>query len=435
MSTNTNQNKTPHIDTRTSIFIKFSILAFIIGLLVPFITHAQISITEIMYDPSGTDAKREWIEVYNSSDQTIDLTTWFFFENNVYHKINTNPSTPNNSTLAPGQYAIIADSIAEVLIDFPNIIHIFDSAFSLNNTGEPLAMTNSSKETIDAFIYSIEMGGAGDGNSLQINNGLAVTALPTPGVSNATDSQSPPTDDSGTTNDTNATSGTDTNSNTNTNSSSSTHSSQTKLTTYTAPIPFKIGAGRPRTIPIKTPVSFEAEISTDKTQDTQDIKYTWNFGDLNTDRGKRVTHIYEYPGTYNVVLEARSQNNQTATTRTKIHIINPELDLLQTDSSISITNISTNEFNIGEFILLYTSGPIPIPRDTIIDAGQTLTIPRHPHHVLIELQFSDQTPYISLEFLPLALSSYIWCIQNTHTVQCNPYYIAQLFDIIKGWLY
>jgi hypothetical protein len=422
-----------HTDTKTNVFIKLSILAFIIGLLVPFITHAQIQLTEIMYDPSGTDAKREWIEVYNSSDQSIDLTTWFFFENNVYHKINANPSTPSNSTLAPGQFAIIADSIAEVLIDFPNITHIFDSVFSLNNTGEPLALANSSRETIDAFTYSSEMGGAGDGNSLQINEGLAITALPTPGASNATDSQSPPTDDSGTTSDTDTTSGTDTNSNTNTNSSSSTHSSQTKLTTYTAPIPFKIGAGRPRTIPIKTPVSFEAEISTDKTQDPQDIKYTWNFGDLSTDRGSKVTHIYEYPGTYNVVLEAKGEG-KTAITRTKIHIINPELQIIQDPTTISITNTSTNEFNIGEFILLYTSGPIPIPRDTIIDAGQTFTFTRHPHHALIQLQFSDQTPYISLEFLPIALSSYIWCSQNTHTMQCNPYYIAKLFDIIQGWL-
>ena len=34
-------------------------------------------ISEIMYDPSGTDTNREWIEVHNAGSESVDLAGHF----------------------------------------------------------------------------------------------------------------------------------------------------------------------------------------------------------------------------------------------------------------------------------------------------------------------------------------------------------------------
>ncbi|MEK7071654.1 MAG: lamin tail domain-containing protein, partial [Patescibacteria group bacterium] len=45
-------------------------------------------INEIMYDlKNGSDDGREWIEVYNNSDASVDLSTFKFFEADTNHKI------------------------------------------------------------------------------------------------------------------------------------------------------------------------------------------------------------------------------------------------------------------------------------------------------------------------------------------------------------
>lgn len=54
--------------------------------LLPTIINAQV-ISEIMYNPSGTDSKREWIEIYNDTNSALDLTLLKLVENDVNHSI------------------------------------------------------------------------------------------------------------------------------------------------------------------------------------------------------------------------------------------------------------------------------------------------------------------------------------------------------------
>lgn len=405
-------------------YIKIVLIGFIISLLFPLISHAQISISEIMYDPAGSDSKREWIEVFNEGTSDIDLTKWFFLENNVFHKIVAH----TDSILKAGQYAVIADSVADFLNDYSGFAGlVFDSAFTLNNTGEPLSIADPNKEIIDAFTYTSEMGANSDGNSLQLNNGVAITAQPTPGALNKTNAETPP--DTGSSSGTSTSSGSSSSSNSSSNSSNSTHTQQSSLTSYVAPIPFKIGAGRIRNVSIHTPVTFEPEVQ----EDISNIKYEWNFGDMNTARGKKTTHIYEYAGTYNIVLEAKSKG-KVVVTRTKVHVVEPDLDIIQSEESISITNLSSKEFNIGDFVLQYMSHSVHIPTNTILEPNQTLTIARKPHEVLRALLYFDGNSYLQMGYTPMALSAHMWCSQNTHLSECNQGYMTKLFDIIKGWV-
>ena len=87
-----------------------------------------------------------------------------------------------STTLAPGSSAVIADNPAKFKVGWPQFTGtLFDSTFSLLNTGEPLAIKNSAGEIEDSISYSSAQGAVGDGYSLHKNGSSFVAALPSPG--------------------------------------------------------------------------------------------------------------------------------------------------------------------------------------------------------------------------------------------------------------
>jgi len=351
---------------------------------VPVLVHAQLKITEVMYDPEGSDTKREWIEVFNAGSEAIDLTKYYLLENNVYHKIVAQTEALLNSNT----HAIIAGSVPEVLAEYPSFNGlIFDSVFSLNNTGESIAMANSLKETVDTFTYTSEMGAKNTGQSLQINEGAVITAGPTFGTINKTESETIVDEDSGDTTGGNTSGGSS--SSGSSGSKDSSHADQVGLSNYTQPAQFKVGAGRSRTVSIHTPITFEGFISKSEIK----AKYRWNFGDFETDKGQKTTHIYEYPGVYQVVLESYSKD-YTATARTEVVVVEPQLLITQQESSITIENKDNKEINLGGFELKFLDSRLQIPQNSIIKAKSSIQI-KNQNGLLLEVMYPDQTTYQS----------------------------------------
>src|SRR3989304_2670367 len=97
----------------------------------------NLLINEIMYDISGTDDGREWIEVYNAGLGDVDLSALKLFENETNHGI-----TAVASAIVPaGGFAVIALDPEKFSVDWPEFPGlVFDSTFSLSNTGEDLAL-------------------------------------------------------------------------------------------------------------------------------------------------------------------------------------------------------------------------------------------------------------------------------------------------------
>ena len=145
---------------------------------------AQIVITEIMYDLSGTDTGREWVEITNSGSGsvTVATSTWKFFEADTNHNL----SLFQGSVVIPaGGFAVIVDNPAKFLLDWPNFSGtIFDSVFSLGNTGEAVAIKSDASTNVDQVTYASTMGAAGDGNSLQKFGGAWTALAPTAGDAN-----------------------------------------------------------------------------------------------------------------------------------------------------------------------------------------------------------------------------------------------------------
>jgi len=338
----------------------------IIGLylaLLPNILHARILINEIMYDPEGSDTGREWVEVFNSGTETIDLSSYKLFESNVNHKLSLFSS--ENLNISAGQFAIIADNPEKFLIDFPNFAGLLiDSAFSLNNTGEIISIIDKENNIIDTVTYSVDWGGKNNSFSLQKNsNNFWIEAKPTVALKNTEQSETVVENETGSSISTNS----------GTSSAGSTHSSQTEISKYNEKITLEIGAGRNRYSTIKTPIEFIAKYNTDRKP-----KFMWSFGDGSSATGLKTSHFYKNSGTYNIVLNALL-NKEQATTRLKVYISDVSVDIMSItrgkDLDIVLKNLDTKELNVGGFIIKSGKNSFEIPADTIIDPNSQVIIP------------------------------------------------------------
>ncbi|MBC8319448.1 MAG: lamin tail domain-containing protein [Bacteroidetes bacterium] len=106
----------------------------------------DLVINEIMYNSIGTD--EEWIELYNNTDQTIDLENWQVCDNSA-----TNPHIviPAGYSVAPGSYFTISVSTGGAFPFTPD----YDGTgyFGLNNTGDAVRVWNANYLLVDIVNF------------------------------------------------------------------------------------------------------------------------------------------------------------------------------------------------------------------------------------------------------------------------------------------
>ncbi len=149
-------------------------------LFIPLLFSHALEITEIMYNPEGADTNREWVEIYNDESQSVDITIWHFFENDTHHGLY--PDGFQN--LDSGEYALIVKDVASARSELGSGIKYIKASFSLNNTGEPIALSDADKNIIDQVHYQSDQGANGDGQSLQKIQGSWRASSSTPGREN-----------------------------------------------------------------------------------------------------------------------------------------------------------------------------------------------------------------------------------------------------------
>ena len=114
----------------------------ILAFSLPLVVLADVEITHVTYDPPGSDAGHEWVEITNKGSESVNVATYRFREDGVNHKLTLASGT---STLPAGASAIIASDPTTYASDYPNNTEsVFKSSFSLSNTGETLALVNAS---------------------------------------------------------------------------------------------------------------------------------------------------------------------------------------------------------------------------------------------------------------------------------------------------
>ncbi len=104
-------------------------------------------ISEVFYDTPGADATEEWVEIYNPTDTTQDLSGWILTD------LSQDFIFPTPTQIEPGSFLTIAKNTT----GFQNLYGFgpdLDSLnFSLNNSGDQVILKNSFNEVVDAVVY------------------------------------------------------------------------------------------------------------------------------------------------------------------------------------------------------------------------------------------------------------------------------------------
>ncbi|HEY4502293.1 MAG TPA: lamin tail domain-containing protein [Candidatus Paceibacterota bacterium] len=327
----------------------------------PFFAQAQVVISEIMYDLEGSDAGREWIEVYNAGADAVDLSSWRLFENESNHKLSL---SLGSAILAPGTFAIIADNANLFLEENTGFLGtVFDSSFSLKNSAETLVIRDANLDDIDSVTYNPDIGAAGDGNSLTLQNGVWVAIPPTPGEGSMTsdDAIGDDVDDTAPAIQTNLV------------------DSEKEITAPQKRAFITVNAGKDRTMVVGAAEFFEADAYKQDGSENLYVSYTWNFGNGMVRDGKKVLHQYNYPGKYAVwVSGVTADQSDRLSSTDRITVSVEPVDLFISSvrpDAIALTNNSGRELNLTLWSLRAGSAYFMFPLNTILLPHTTVYFP------------------------------------------------------------
>jgi hypothetical protein len=341
--------------------MKFSIKTLSKSILILFILNVKVTfaqeITEIMYDPIGSNTGKNWIEVYNNTSSSINLSNYIFYEDNVNHRISNPVSSvyinPNGNTLLPGEYAVIVDNVTTFLSTYIGFSgKLFDSSFSLSQSGDTLSLkTISPSVTVFTSNYVSDINANGTGGTLNyINNSWQVYEQ-TPG---APSTFIPVINNSSTS----------TKSVTNDNSSNYISYVNSGAGRYTLG-DLKILAPKE----IDTVVGAETEFfvkNIDSKNSLINANTYWSFGDGSEGIGATTTHRYQNAGIYNAFVETQV-SNAYGVDRIRVKVENPNIEISDVqDNYVEIYNKSNLELNIGKFKIVSDQGIYVLSRMFII---------------------------------------------------------------------
>ncbi len=159
---------------------------------------ADVIINEINYNSPATIDAGDWIELYNASGMSVDVSGWSFRDGSGdYFNI------PSGVTLSPDSYLVLVEDSVRFQQIYPtvtNFIGAFGNAltgsFKLSNSGEFISISNADASYIDTVFYKDELPWPvepdGTGPSLQLinpsyDNALAeswFSEIPTPNAQN-----------------------------------------------------------------------------------------------------------------------------------------------------------------------------------------------------------------------------------------------------------
>src|SRR3989338_6757293 len=159
------------------------LVIFLLIVLVPKISAVQVS--EIMHNPSGADAGREWVEIYNNDSLSYNITGWKLNTEGADHSLNVPPTNGGQGSmlLAPGGFAVITQDATSFLSDYPGFNGtVIDSSWSdLSNSVNKTLWIKNTTQIFDNVTYPV----VSEGNSSCLSNCSFVACIPTPGAANA----------------------------------------------------------------------------------------------------------------------------------------------------------------------------------------------------------------------------------------------------------
>lgn len=318
------------------------LILLVLNFFILVVSTSALQISEIHFDPDGSDTDREWVEVYNDGQNAIDLTEIKFFEANVNHGIEIfNQANSTEKNINAGEHVIIVQDINKFKTDFPAFNgKIFKASFSLSNTGETLALKDK------------------DGNILHSVNYTSADkqTAPTPGLVN---SGNVPINYSTTTNQTSTTTNstsTTTSQSTNTNTNVGSESVNYFYRNYWPESEkIYIKPGENKVVMQGQEIVFDPKVLDGNKKEVKNgLQYKWNFGDGYTSEKREGVHAYKFVGEFVVNLQV-NYNGFVDESKMYVKVVEPKVSVkLVTIDSVNVVEIRNEnhfELNVGNLEL------------------------------------------------------------------------------------
>lgn len=124
----------------------------------------EIVINEINYNSADNFDSGDWVELYNRSDQPINMGDWYFSDSDGNHKF----IFPFGTVMEAGDYLVLIENDSAFTSRFPDVEnYVGETGFGLNGSGEFMKLVNDEGQLIDSLTYDdnlpwpVEADGAG----------------------------------------------------------------------------------------------------------------------------------------------------------------------------------------------------------------------------------------------------------------------------------
>ena len=112
--------------------------------------EAGVVINEINYNSLDSFDPDDWVEIYNSSNETIDLGSWLLKDDNDDHIF----TIPLNTLLLPNQYLVFCTDTIKFTALFPDVNPYYgDLGFGLGGGGDFVRLFDYNGLLVDIVEY------------------------------------------------------------------------------------------------------------------------------------------------------------------------------------------------------------------------------------------------------------------------------------------
>jgi hypothetical protein len=110
----------------------------------------EIVINEINYNSADDFESGDWIELYNNSDQAVNISGWVFSDSVDIHQF----KFPDGTVIDPDNYLVVIDNDSAFTSRFPNVEnYVGETGFGLSGSGELITLADENGRMVDSLIY------------------------------------------------------------------------------------------------------------------------------------------------------------------------------------------------------------------------------------------------------------------------------------------
>lgn len=370
-------------------------VAFLFILIIlPFFTRAGVVINEIGWAGTKASASDEWVELFNDSDNEIDLTGWMLRAKDGAPLINL-----SGKIAGFGFYLIERTSdatISDILADYAGS---FGKYGNLSNSGEDLELVNNSGEIIDRVNFSSgwPAGEAGpdyfsmerlsakksgsDKENWKTNDGKKISGKDakgnniygTPKLGNNAEELTEKNEEKFIFTE---------------NKETESDKKEKSIKIIHKESSIKPYAGENKLGIAGADIEFKAKAYGEKDEliSSDKLRFIWNFGDGFSKEGVVVKHSFVFPGTYIVMLDA-SKNDESSSDKILVKVIPNNIIISEVspyDSWIEIYNGSVETLDISYWKIEHNGNIFVFPKNSFIKEKTYLTIPNSVSNIKLE---------------------------------------------------